>query len=133
MARGPSDRRRARWIQCLVSYLLFHRVLAIDLIGCSALAFWLLEGPADQAIAWLDYSAADQQALLDSYHAAGISLVVSAFGSTDEPATSGADPTTTANNLAAWVIANNLDGVDVGKCIIDLAKVFDLIIRLSRL
>lgn len=82
----------------------------------SALSFWLLEGPADQAIAWVDTAAADQAALLDSYHAAGISLVVSAFGSTDVPTSSKADPTATANSLAAWVKANNLDGVDIGKC-----------------
>lgn len=92
----------------------FNHRFASNFICDSALSFWLLEGPADQAIAWLETSAADQAALLESYHAAGISLVVSAFGSTDIPTTSNADPTATANNLAAWVKANGLDGVDVG-------------------
>ena len=38
---------------------------------------------------------------------------MSAFGSTDVPTSSGADPVKTANTMAAWVKANNLDGIDV--------------------
>ena len=44
---------------------------------------------------------------------AGISLLVSAFGSTEAPTSSGADPTDTANTMAAWVIEYDLDGIDV--------------------
>jgi chitinase len=50
---------------------------------------------------------------LTSYHDAGISLIVSAFGSTDTPTTNRHDPTTVANNLAAFVLKYNLDGVDI--------------------
>jgi chitinase len=56
---------------------------------------------------------ATRASYLTSYHDAGISLIVSAFGSTDAPTTEGYDPTTVANNLAAFVLKYNLDGVDV--------------------
>ena len=39
--------------------------------------------------------------------------MVSAFGSSDVPTTSGADPTSTADTIAAWVIEYGLDGVDI--------------------
>lgn len=47
------------------------------------------------------------------YQAAGIKLIVSAFGSTDAPTSNGADPTATANTIANFVKTNNLDGVDI--------------------
>ncbi|EGO22388.1 glycoside hydrolase family 18 protein [Serpula lacrymans var. lacrymans S7.9] len=78
-----------------------------------ALSFWLSAGPADQAVEWSSLTAANRQTFKTEYSAAGISLIVSAFGSTEAPTSSGEDPTTTANNLAAWVIQYDLDGVDV--------------------
>ena len=69
----------------------------------SALSFLLLSGPADQAVEWTLISASDRAAIKAQYAAAGISLVVSAFGSTDAPTSSGADPVATANTMAAWV------------------------------
>ena len=39
--------------------------------------------------------------------------MVSVFGSTDVPTTTNADPTSTANTIAAWVKEYGLDGVDV--------------------
>ena len=39
--------------------------------------------------------------------------MVSLFGSTDAPTSTGADPIATANTMAAWVIQYGLDGVDV--------------------
>ncbi|EMD38928.1 glycoside hydrolase family 18 protein [Gelatoporia subvermispora B] len=39
--------------------------------------------------------------------------MVSAFGSTDVPTSTGADPTSTANTFAAWVVEYDLDGIDV--------------------
>ena len=47
------------------------------------------------------------------YAKAGISIVASAFGATDTPTTSNADPTGTANTMAQWVKGNALDGIDV--------------------
>ncbi len=47
------------------------------------LAFWLSDlGPYDNAQMWVWMSAADRRAVLDRYHAAGIALMVSAFGAT---------------------------------------------------
>ena len=51
--------------------------------------------------------------LFVSFQAAGIKLIVSAFGSTDAPTTSGADPTDTANTIANFVKQYSLDGVDI--------------------
>lgn len=56
---------------------------------------------------------ATRASIKTSYHNAGISLIVSAFGSTDAPTSSGYDPTTVANNLAAFVLKYDLDGVDI--------------------
>ena len=43
----------------------------------------------------------------------GISLIVSTFGSTETPTTSGTDAVTVANNLASWVKQYDLQGVDI--------------------
>ena len=37
--------------------------------------------------------------------------MVSAFGATEMPTS--IDPTSVANSLATWVLANNFDGVDI--------------------
>lgn len=58
-------------------------------------------------------SQSDRQATLDAYHKAGIALMVSAFGSTDQPTTWGKDPVQTAQDLAKFVIAYQFDGVDI--------------------
>ncbi len=39
--------------------------------------------------------------------------MVSVFGATDVPTSSGADPVTTAQTMAAWVKEYDLDGIDV--------------------
>ncbi|KAF9507653.1 carbohydrate-binding module family 5 protein [Hydnum rufescens UP504] len=77
------------------------------------LSFLLLSGPADQAATWAGLDAATRTSSKDAYSAAGIKLMVSAFGSTDMPVTSGADPAATANTMAAWVKRYDLDGIDV--------------------
>lgn len=74
---------------------------------------------------WAEMTADQRSTIKTAYNAAGISLVVSAFGSTDQPATSGTDPTATAQSLATWVKANEVDGVDIGKSIGDLLKILD--------
>lgn len=56
----------------------------------------------------------DERASLKSqYQAAGIKLIVSAFSDSNAPTTTGADPTSTAQTMAAWVMQFNLDGIDV--------------------
>lgn len=78
-----------------------------------ALSFLLTEGAYDKAAEWTQLSASQRASVKSQYNAAGISLVVSLFGSTDTPTSSGADPIATANTMAAWVIQYGLDGVDV--------------------
>jgi hypothetical protein len=58
-------------------------------------------------------TAAERTALKNQYAAAGVKLMVSAFGSTDVPTSSGADPIATANSMAAFVKQYQLDGIDV--------------------
>jgi hypothetical protein len=53
------------------------------------LAFWMAQrGAVDNAQAWEQFDADYRQQVLDEYHAAGIALMVSAFGSTGRPASS---------------------------------------------
>ncbi|KAI0708845.1 glycoside hydrolase [Cerioporus squamosus] len=78
-----------------------------------ALSFLLISGPADKALEWTQLSDSDRSTIKSEYSAAGISLIVSAFGSTDAPTSGGADAASTANTMAAWVKQYDLDGLDV--------------------
>ena len=96
---------------------------------CSNLAFLVLEGARDnvrilfahvhilissaKAQRWASLTGAQRSSVKAQYAAAGIKLMVTAFGDSNTPTTSGADPITTANTFAAWVIQNQLDGIDV--------------------
>ena len=62
---------------------------------------------------WASLNDTQRSAIKSQYAAAGINLLVSAFGSTDTPTTSGVDPVATANSMAAWVRRYQLDGIDV--------------------
>ncbi|KAJ7091499.1 glycoside hydrolase family 18 protein [Mycena belliarum] len=77
------------------------------------LSFLLTEGAWDKAYEWTTYTAAQRATIKAQYVAAGIRLLVSAFGSTDVPTSSGADPIATAKTMANWVIQYDLDGIDV--------------------
>ncbi|KAJ6493539.1 glycoside hydrolase family 18 protein [Mycena vitilis] len=78
-----------------------------------ALSFLLTEGAFDKAEEWTTLTAAQRASVKTQYNAAGIKLIVSVFGSTDVPTSSGADPITTATTMANWVKEFNLDGIDV--------------------
>jgi len=75
------------------------------------LAFWLSTGVADAALDWAALGSDQQKTFIDAYHKAGVKLLVSAFGATEFP--TNLDATAVANNLAAFVKKNNLDGVDI--------------------
>ena len=77
------------------------------------LSFLTLTGALDQALAYANLPAAQKSAKKAEYAAAGINIMVSAFGETDQPTTSGADPVGTANTMAQFVLTNGLDGIDV--------------------
>lgn len=99
----------------------------------SALSFLLTEGAFDKAEEWTQLSASQRASVKAQYavqysqiklgfhfrangtfgQAAGIKLIVSVFGETDAPTSSGADPVATANKMAAWVKQFGLDGIDV--------------------
>ncbi|KAK0488964.1 glycoside hydrolase family 18 protein [Armillaria novae-zelandiae] len=66
------------------------------------LSFLLTEGAWDKAAEWVSLTSSERSTIKAQYAAAGISLIVSAFGSTDIPTTTGADPVATANTMAAW-------------------------------
>ncbi|KAF7370598.1 Glycoside hydrolase family 18 protein [Mycena sanguinolenta] len=77
------------------------------------LSFLLTEGAWDKAEEWTTYTAAQRATIKSQFAAAGIKLMVSAFGSTDVPTSSGVNPVTMATTMANWVIQYNLDGIDV--------------------
>ena len=77
------------------------------------MSFWSPATLWDKAYEWTTLSASERSSVKSKYHAAGIKLLVAAFGSTDVPTTAGVDPVATANNLAGWVKTYGLDGVDV--------------------
>lgn len=89
------------------------------------LTFWLSSGPADAALVWnnpMAYMGASELGstneeirtnILSRFHSAGIKLMVSAFGATENPTTEGKDPADSARSLAKYVNDNILDGVDI--------------------
>jgi hypothetical protein len=79
------------------------------------LSFFLTSGPLDKAAEWQQMTADQRAAIKAEYAAAGISLVVSAFGGTERPTTQGFDPIALANTMSAFVKDTGLDGI--GKAI----------------
>jgi hypothetical protein len=77
------------------------------------LSFLLLSGPADQALAFTELDADTRASIISDYHSNGISIMVSAFGSTDAPTSEGADPVETANMVAGFVMQY---GVSTERC-----------------
>ncbi|KAN0073593.1 Glycoside hydrolase superfamily [Tylopilus felleus] len=78
-----------------------------------ALSFWLTSGATDEAQAWQELTESQRSSYVKEYNAAGISIVVSAFGSTSKPTSSGANAVTVASDLAKWVKQYGVQGVDV--------------------
>lgn len=79
----------------------------------SGLSFLLSTGPADQVQCWQQLDATTRQGLLSKYHAAGIKVVASVFGSTETPTTAGKDPTQLAGTFASFIQQYELDGIDI--------------------
>ena len=79
----------------------------------SALSFLTSRGALDNAGSWASLSDGDRAAVKAQYNAAGIKLIVSAFGSTETPTSSGLDPVSAATNMGNWVRQYGLDGIDV--------------------
>ena len=79
----------------------------------SALSFYLTSGPTDMAEAWQELAHDQRTSCLEEYKKAGISIIVSAFGSTDTPTSLGIDPVAMAHELASWVRKYGLHGIDI--------------------
>ncbi|KAF5375306.1 hypothetical protein D9757_009686 [Collybiopsis confluens] len=105
-----------------VSLSLFYRLALDDLrrnpkfasiqgFNTVAMSFLLTTGAFDQAKAWEILPAAQKASTKAAYQKAGIKLIVSAFGSTDLPTAK--DAKTIAGTMATWVLANDVDGIDV--------------------
>ncbi|KAJ3776368.1 putative chitinase [Lentinula raphanica] len=77
------------------------------------MSFLLSSGAADMAMAWQTLSSSQRSTIKQQYQSAGIKLLVSAFGSTETPTTSGKDPKQLASTMAAWVKQYGVDGIDV--------------------
>ena len=73
----------------------------------------MASGSVDQAQNWQELTASQRSQYVREYNEAGISLVVSAFGSTETPTSSGVNAVTAANSMAAWVIQYGVNGIDV--------------------
>ncbi|KAF8553089.1 glycoside hydrolase family 18 protein [Imleria badia] len=78
-----------------------------------ALGCLLTSGSVDEAQHWQELTTSQRTTYLQEYNAAGISLIVAAFGTTEKPTSSGANAVTTANTMAAWVTQYGLNGIDV--------------------
>ncbi|WOO76896.1 uncharacterized protein LOC62_01G000509 [Vanrija pseudolonga] len=77
------------------------------------LAFDMTVGAVDDAVLWTQLDQNTRTSILNSYHAAGKAIMVSAFGSTDAPTSNGQNPVTLANTIANFVRQWQLDGVDI--------------------
>ncbi|KAJ3983144.1 putative chitinase [Lentinula detonsa] len=77
------------------------------------MSFLLSSGASDMAMAWQTLTSSQRSTIKQQYQAAGIKLLVSAFGSTETPTTSGEDPKQLASTMAAWVKQYGVDGIDV--------------------
>ncbi|KAF8553127.1 glycoside hydrolase family 18 protein [Imleria badia] len=78
-----------------------------------ALSFYLSSGPTDMAEGWKELTQEQRTSYIEEYNRAGISMIVSAFGSTDTPTSSGVDPVAIADELASWVREYDLQGIDI--------------------
>jgi len=70
-----------------------------------------LTGSLVQALEWQNLSDEKRAAIKAEYNDAGVSLVVSVFGGTEQPTTMGLDPIEQANAMSSFVRSFNLDGI----------------------
>jgi len=110
----PAFSRYYQGLQRLVSGARIRRLVRnADLMRLSNLSFLLVAGAWDNAGSWASLSAEDRASIKSQYAAAGIKLMVSAFGATDAPTSSGLDPVAIANTMGNWVKQYSLDGIDI--------------------
>jgi len=91
----------------------FPSVAELQQFNVLVLSFLVTSGPIGQAAKWTQLSDAQRDSIKAAYNQAGIKLMISLFGDTDDVTTDNNDPVQTANNMADWVLQYKLDGVDV--------------------
>lgn len=72
----------------------------------------LASGAVDQAQEWTLIDAGTRSSTHSAYAAAGVNILVSAFGSTENPTSGGYAAASTASTMAAWVKTYGLDGIE---------------------
>lgn len=70
-------------------------------------------GPSDEVTEWANLDSATRKAQKAKYNAAGIKVIVSAFGEESHATTEGLDATVTAKKMAEFVKNYHLDGIDI--------------------
>ncbi|KAG6914151.1 hypothetical protein DXG01_002082, partial [Tephrocybe rancida] len=85
-----------------------------------SLAFLVINNPAKpqaepigDALGWANLTDKQRQDIKVKYAAAGVKLLVSAFGDSQAPTTRGFSAIEVADKFAAWVKKYNLDGIDI--------------------
>ncbi|KAJ7649053.1 glycoside hydrolase, partial [Mycena polygramma] len=109
----PTSPRWVAYFDRFVSSSSLPAVSTLQGFNVFALAFVYSASAQDNAATWQQLDAATRASIKSQYAAAGISLIVSAFGSGPVPTSAGDDPTASANFIANYVKTYGLDGVDV--------------------
>ncbi|KAF7358672.1 Glycoside hydrolase [Mycena sanguinolenta] len=109
----PTGPRWVAYFDRFISSTSLPAVADISGFNVFALAFIYSASLQDNAATWAELDAATRATIKAEYAAAGISLIVSAFGAGPTPTSGGDDPTAAANFIANYVKEFDLDGVDV--------------------
>ncbi|KAJ7873427.1 glycoside hydrolase family 18 protein [Mycena leptocephala] len=109
----PTSPRWVAYFDRFISSSSLPAVSALSGFNVFALAFIYSASLQDNAATWAELDAATRASIKAEYAAAGISLIVSAYGAGPNPTSAGDDPTAAANFIANYVKTFNLDGVDV--------------------
>ncbi|KAJ6487118.1 glycoside hydrolase [Mycena vitilis] len=109
----PTSPRWVAYFDKFVSSSSLPDVSTLEGFNVFALAFVYSASLQDNAATWAQLDAATRASIKAEYAAAGISLIVSAYGSGPVPTSSGDDPTAAATYVANYVKTYGLDGVDV--------------------
>ncbi|KAJ6492280.1 glycoside hydrolase family 18 protein [Mycena sanguinolenta] len=109
----PTGPRWVAYFDRFISSTGLPAVADISGFNVFALAFVYSASLQDNAATWGELDAATRASIKAEYAAAGISLIVSAFGAGPTPTSGGDDPTAAANFIANFVLTTGLDGVDV--------------------
>ncbi|KAJ6456296.1 glycoside hydrolase family 18 protein [Mycena vitilis] len=109
----PQSPRWVAYFDKFVSSSSLPDVSALEGYNVFALSFVYSASLQDNAATWSQLDATTRASIKSEYAAAGISLIVSAYGSGPVPTSAGDDPTAAANFIANYVKTYGLDGVDV--------------------